>query len=429
MEGEKKHIVIIGAGFAGLFAAKRFFGRDVHVTIIDRNNYHTFNPLLYQVGAAEIEPDQIAYPVRSFIRKRSNIDFLMANVESIRFKKNSVITDRGDVAYDFLIFAPGSSSGYFGIKGAEKNTVALKSLNDALGLRNHILLMFERASMCEDPDERKKCLTFVIVGGGPTGVEFAGAFAEFVNGPLRKDYPHIDSGDVKIYLVDAAAQLLGAYSVKSARYAKSKLEKMNVAVSLNRSVSEVRDGEIILGEGERIKSHTILWTAGVSGISIKSDIRLADRKDQRVSVDEYLRPSGFDNVFICGDLAYLVQDGKPLPMNAPVATQQGIHSAENILRMIGAREVKPFRYKDRGSMVTIGRNSAITRFAGFEFRGFFAWVLWLFVHILYLIGFRNKIFVMISWFRDYMLFERSGKMIIPSDLTHLTSLSSRRGRN
>lgn len=416
MKGEKRHIVIIGAGFAGLFAAKRFFGSSVHVTIIDRNNYHTFNPLLYQVGAAEIEPDQIAYPVRSFIRKKANVDFLMADVENIKFKKNIVVTDRGEVGYDFLIMAPGSSSGYFGIKGAEKNTVALKTLDDALWLRNHILRMFEKASRCDDAEERRKRLTFVIVGGGPTGVEFAGAFAEFVNGPLRKDFPGIDFRDINIHLVDAADQLLGAYSVKSAEYVKRKLEKMNVRVTLKTSVSQVKAGEIFLSDGEAIKSGTVLWTAGVSGINIKTDIRLTDRKDQRIMVDQYLRPEEMDNVFVCGDLAYLVQDGKPLPMNAPVATQQGIHSAENILRLIDARELKPFRYSDRGSMVTVGRNSAVTRFAGMEFRGFFAWVLWLFIHIMYLIGFRNKIFVMISWFRDYLLFERSGKMIIPSDM-------------
>jgi NADH dehydrogenase len=415
MNSEYKHIVIIGAGFAGLFAAKKLSGRNVRVTIIDRNNYHTFNPLLYQVGAAEIEPDQIAYPVRTFIRKKANIDFLMANVEKINFKKDTVVTDRGDIKYDFLIFSPGSSSGYFGIKGAENNSTTLKSLDDALRLRNHILRMFERASKCDDPSERDKCLTFVIVGGGPTGVEFAGAFAEFVNGPLRKDYPHIDSHEVRICLVDAAGQLLGAYSPKSAEYAKRKLEKMNVSVSLNRSVKEVKPGEIILGDGERLKSHTILWTAGVSGVAIKSDIKIADRKDARVTVDEYLRPGGCDNVFICGDMAYLEQGGKPLPMNAPVATQQGIHSAINILRLINGRSLKPFRYGDRGSMVTIGRNSAITKAAGFEFRGFIAWVLWLFIHIFYLIGFRNKILVMISWFRDYLFFERSGKMIIPSE--------------
>ena len=429
MNSEQKHIVIIGAGFAGLFAAKKLSGRDIRVTIIDRNNYHTFNPLLYQVGAAEIEPDQIAYPVRTFIRKKANIDFLMANVDRIIFKKDTVVTDRGDIKYDFLIFSPGSSSGYFGVKGAEKNSVTLKSLDDALRLRNHILRMFESASKCEDPGEKSRCLNFVIVGGGPTGVEFAGAFAEFVNGPLKKDYPHIDSIDVKIKVVDAAGQILGAYSPKSAEYAKRKLEKMNVSVSLNTSVREIKPGEIILGNGEKIKSHTILWTAGVSGVNINSDIKLADRKDGRVTVDEYLRPGGSENVFICGDMAYLVQDGKPLPMNAPVATQQGIHSALNIIRLINGKALKPFRYSDRGSMVTIGRNSAITKAAGIEFRGFLAWVLWLFIHIFYLIGFRNKILVMMSWFRDYLFYERSGKMIIPSDLTRLTSLSSRRGRN
>ncbi len=415
MDSDKKHIVIVGAGFAGLFAAKKFFGSGVCVTVIDRNNYHTFNPLLYQVGAAEIEPDQIAYPVRSFIRKRQNIDFLMASMKSIKFKKNLVVTDRGDIRYDYLILAPGSSSIYFGIKGADKNTVTLKTLDDALWLRNHILSMFERAAKCDNDEEKTKCLTFVIVGGGPTGVEFAGALAEFINGPLKKDFPRIDFKDIRIHLVDAAGRILGVYSPESSDYSRKRLERMNVRISLNTQVKEVMPGAIMFGNGEVVNAHTILWTAGVGGVSIRSDIILTERRDMRVTVDQYLRPEGIENVFICGDLSFFKQGDTPLPMTGPVAMQEGIHAASNIIRMIKGKELKPFKFNDRGSMVTLGRNFAITRFAGFEFRGFFAWVLWLFIHIFYLIGFRNKIFVMLSWFRDYLLYERSGKMIIPSD--------------
>ncbi|HPJ34540.1 MAG TPA: NAD(P)/FAD-dependent oxidoreductase [Spirochaetota bacterium] len=416
MNGNEKHVVIVGAGFAGLFAVKKFFGRDVRVTLIDRNNYHAFNPLLYQVGAAEIEPDQIAYPLRTFIRGRKNIHFFMASVDAVKFKKNTIVTDRGEVNYDFLILAPGSSSGFFGIKGAEKNTMTLKSLDGALFLRNHIIEMFERATRCEDPEEREKCLSFVIVGGGPTGVEFAGAFAEFVSGPLRKDFAGIDTAEVRISLIDAAPGILGAYSGKSSAYAVKKLERMNIKVILNNSVKEVKADAIVLGGGGVIKSRTILWTAGVVGAALKSDVKLTDRRDRRVPVDQYLRPEGFDNVFICGDLALFMQQDLPLPMIAPVATQQGINAASNILRILKGRELKPFSYSDRGGMVTLGRNSAITAFAGFEFRGFVAWLLWLFIHIFYLIGFRNKLLVMLSWARDYLLYERSGKMIIPSGM-------------
>ncbi|MBP9044373.1 MAG: NAD(P)/FAD-dependent oxidoreductase [Spirochaetes bacterium] len=413
MKGEKQHVVIIGAGFAGLFATKALFGKNLRVTLIDKNNYHTFNPLLYQVGAALIEADQIAYPVRSFIRKKNNIDFLMADVLDIKFKKNTVITSRGNVHYDYLILSAGSVSAFFGVKGADKYTLTLKNLDDALILRNHVLLNFEKASWCDNDEERKRCLNFVIIGGGPTGVEFAGALAEFVQGPLRKDFPGIDYRDVQITLVDAAKQLLGMYSQESAQYVKEKLESMNVKVFLNTSVSQVKKGEIILSNGQVIKTNTVLWSAGVRGSSLKTDIKFKTSRDMRIEVDNTLRPAGLDNVFICGDMAFLLQDDKPLPMIAPVATQEGIHSAKNILRMIDGKDPIPFRYKDKGAMVTIGRNSAVTRVGNMEWTGFIAWVLWLFIHVLYLIGFRNKILVMMSWFRDYLFFERSGKMIIP----------------
>ncbi len=414
MHNEIKHVVIIGAGFAGLFAAKKFFGKDVKVTLIDKNNYHTFNPLLYQVGAAEIEPDQIAYPVRSVIRNKKNIDFLMSRVKEIKLKKKLVVTGKGEVKYDYLIIAPGSKTDYFGIKGAEKNSIPLKTLDDALFLRNHILTLFEKAVKCSDPDERKKYLTFVITGGGPTGVEFAGAFAELVHGPLKKDFPEIKLSDIDIRLVDAGNRILPAYSEKSGSYAARKLEKKGVRIMLGSEVTAIDKGVIRFKNGGSLQSHTILWTAGVRGDGLKCDVKIPVKKDLRIAVDDTLRIKGFKEVFVCGDLAYFEDEGVPLPMNAPVATQQGEHTALNILKMIDGKEADSFVYRDRGSMVTIGRNSAITMINGVEVRGFIAWVLWLFIHILYLIGFRNKIFVLISWFGDYILFERSGRMIIPS---------------
>jgi len=414
MKKEMKHVVIIGAGFAGLFAAKKFFGKDVKVTLIDKNNYHTFNPLLYQVGAAEIEPDQIAYPVRSVIRNKRNIDFLMSQVKEIKLKKKLVVTGKGEVKYDYLIIAPGSKTDYFGIKGAEKNSIPLKTLDDALSLRNHILTLFEKAVRCSDPDERKKCLTFVITGGGPTGVEFAGAFAELVNGPLKKDFSEIKLSDIDIRLVDAGKRILPAYSEKSGNYAARKLEEKGVKIMLESEVTAIDKGIIRFKNGESLKSHTILWTAGVRGDELKCDVKIPARKDLRIAVDDTLRIQGFKEVFVCGDITYFEEGGVPLPMNAPVATQQGEHAALSILKLIDGKQADSFVYSDRGSMVTIGRNSAITKIRGVEIRGFFAWVLWLFIHILYLIGFRNKIFVLISWFGDYILFERSGRMIIPS---------------
>lgn len=414
MKKEMKHVVIIGAGFSGLFAAKKFFGKPVKVTLVDKNNYHTFNPLLYQVGAAEIEPDQIAYPVRSVIRGRKNIEFIMSEVKEIKLKQQTVITGNEEIRYDYLIIAPGSQTNYFGLNGAEENTQSLKTLDKSLFLRNHVLTMFEKAERCGDPDEKKKCLTFVITGGGPTGVEFAGAFAELVQGPLKKDFPGISLSDIDIRLVDAGKRILPMYNEKSGNYAMKMLEKKGVRIMLSAEVNGIEKGLIRFKNGESISSHTILWSAGVKGLRIKNDLDLPERRDARLAVDKTLRLNDFKEVFICGDLAFFEQDGAPLPMIAAVASQQGEHAAMNILKLVKGREPVPFRYGDRGSMVTIGRNSAITKIAGFEFRGFFAWVLWIFVHIFYLIGFRNKVFVLFSWFVDYILFERSGRMIIPS---------------
>lgn len=414
MKAERKKVVIIGAGFAGLFAAKTMFGRKADVIVIDRNNFHTFNPLLYQVGAAEIEPAQIAYPVRSVIRKKNNIDFFMADVKNINFSANTVVTDRGEVKYDYLIIATGAAPAYYGIPGAEENTFALNSLDNAIKLRNHILFQFEKASRCDDPEEMRRYLSFVIIGGGPTGVEFAGAFSELVHGPLKKDFPGVDISKIRITLLDGAKNLLGVYSEKTSLYVKKKLEKMGVQVVLGAAVKSISSSEVITADGNSIEAGTILWTAGVRGKAMAADRELTQRRDGRIPVRNTLQLEGFDNAFVCGDISFIEQEGKPLPMMAPVATQQGIHAAKNALRLINSREPVAFRFSSRGSMVTIGRNAAVAQIGSFEMRGFFAWVSWIMIHILYLIGFRNKIFVMISWFADYIFFERSGRMIIPS---------------
>ncbi len=414
MKKKLKHVVIVGAGFAGLFAAKELIGRPVRVTLIDRNNYHTFNPLLYQVGAAEVEPDQIAYPVRTMIRGRKNISFMMSEVISIKLRDRIVRTAKGDVEYDYLVLSPGSKTGFFGVPGAEQNTLPLKTLDDALNLRNHIISMFEAAARSGDSDDKKRLLTFIIAGGGATGVEFAGAFAELVHGPLEKDFPELKASDINILLIDAGSRILPAYMEKSSGYAVDVLAKKGVRVITGAEVVRIDRDSVRLKNGDRIKSSTVIWTAGVRGAEIKTDVHIPLRGDSRVIVDDMLRLRDIDGVFVCGDNAYFEQGGAPLPMTAPVATQQGIHTAQNILRLAQGKGALPFVYRDRGSMVAIGRNSGITRIGRHEIKGFIAWVLWLFIHIFYLIGFRNKIMVMISWFGDYILYERSGRMIIPS---------------
>lgn len=414
MHKSDNRIIILGAGFAGLFAAGTLAGKDADVTIIDRNNYHTFNPLLYQVGAAELEPAEIVYPVRSVLRTRKNINFRMAEITGISTAKNIVTTDRGDVHYDYLVIATGSRPNYYGIKGAGENSLNLNTLDDAIKLRNHILCCFEKASMCNDPEELKKLLTFVIIGGGPTGVEFAGAFAELVQGPLHKDFPELYLSLVRIILVDGAKRLIAGYSEKSAAYAAKTLEGMGVTVRLDSPVKRIDREAVVISDGTVIKASTILWTAGVSGEDIRADRKFSSRPDCRVEVRRTLQVNGLQNVFVCGDMNYFEQDGKSLPMMAPVATQQGIHAAKSILRMIRGKRPLDFKFVNRGSMVTIGRNSGVAKMGSYEVRGFAAWALWLAIHIFFLIGFRNKIIVLIKWFGDYIFFERAGRMIIPS---------------
>ncbi|HPS59205.1 MAG TPA: NAD(P)/FAD-dependent oxidoreductase [Spirochaetota bacterium] len=414
MSGEVKKVVILGAGFGGLFAAGTFAGQDVSVTIIDRNNYHTFYPLLYQVGAAELEPADIAYPVRSVLRTRKNISFLMAEITGINTAGNLVKTDRGEVPYDYLVIATGSRPNFYGIKGARENSLNLNTLEDAIKLRNHILGCFEKASLCHDSEELKRGLTFAVIGGGPTGVEFAGAFAELVRGPLHKDFPGLDLSLAKIILIDGAIRLIAGYSEKSAIYTRKNLERKGVTVMTGSAVKRIDAGAVVLSDGSVIRAATILWTAGVSGEDVRADKKLSSRTDSRIEAARTMQLKDAENVFVCGDMAYFEQDGKSLPMMAPVATQQGVHAAKSIMRMIKGKKPLDFKFRDRGAMVTIGRNSAVARFRSFEVKGFPAWILWLGIHIFFLIGFRNKIFVLIRWFGDYIFFERSGRMIIPS---------------
>ncbi len=409
-----KHVVIVGAGFSGLFAAKKLLKKKVRVTIIDKNNYHTFNPLLYQVGAAEIDPGHIAYPVRAVMRKGRNVNFVMGVVEKINFKKNSVSTSTGEIEYDYLILGSGSKPDFFGIKGAETSAFVLKSLENALELRNHILTCFEKANTSNNPEEKRKLLTFIIAGGGPTGVEFAGAFSELVKGPIHKDFPNILFEDIKIILVEAASKLLSGYSKSTSDYVVSRLSKKGVTVILDSPISMIDSNGVCFEEKEPIVSATVLWTAGVSGFDIPSDLSPSVTHNKRIKVDSFLQFEGMENVFACGDIAHFMQDNEPLPMFAPVATQQGIHAAKNILRLIDGKEALPFRYTYRGSMIVVGRNTAVTKIGKLEFKGFFAWVLWLLIHIAYLIGFRNKIFVLISWFTDYIFYEKAVRIILPS---------------
>jgi NADH dehydrogenase len=415
VQTEIKHIVIIGAGFAGLWAVKSLLrAKNVRVTLIDRNNYHTFLPLLYQVGAAEIEPEQIAYPIRALLRKNTNATFLKTTVNFIHFKEKYIECPAHRIDFDYCIIATGSTSHYFGIQGAQRTAFPLKTLDDAVIVRNHILNCFELASSHTHEKDRRRLLSFVIVGGGPTGVEFAGALSELIKGPLRKDFPVLDKDEIRIYLVESAERVLGMFSPALSEYTHSKLKSIGVTLLLKKAVKEITGQGIVLSDGETISSETVVWTAGVQGKTVDSESNIPLVRNNRVKTTPELQVPGFDYIYIAGDLNGIEENGAPLPMIAPVAIQQGMHAAQNILLQLQQKKPAIFHYKDKGGMVTIGRNAAIAQLGNIEFKGFIAWIIWLVIHLMNLIGFRNKLFVLINWAWDYIVFERGVRLILPS---------------
>jgi NADH dehydrogenase len=410
-------VVIVGAGFGGLWAARGLARTRFRVTLIDRNNYHTFLPLLYQVAAAEVEPEEIVYPIRSILRPSRNVDFLLAEVEKANFAAQSVETSLGAVPYDYLILGLGSTTHFFGVPGAAEHSFALKTLDDGIRLRNHILCCFERAAQLI-PAERRRRLSFAIVGGGATGVEFAGALAELLRGPLRQDHPQLDFREAGVTLIEAREALLPTLPPVLGRYALERLRTMGVDVRLNAAVGLVSAEAVHLKDGTVVPTETIVWTAGVRGEPAAASWGLPTDRSGRVSVLPTLEVAGLPRVYVIGDLARSQEAGLPLPMIAPVAIQQGTAAARNIRRQEAGQEPLPFRYQDRGMMATIGRNAAVAYLAGRTFTGFPAWLVWLVVHLYKLIGFRNRLFVLINWAWDYFLFERTVRLILPSAPCH-----------
>lgn len=407
-------VVVVGAGFGGLWAARALADDNVAVRLLDKNNYHTFLPLLYQVAAAELEPGLIARSVRSLVRRQANARFAMTAVQ--RIDLNAQIVHGADQAfpYDYLILALGSVNHFFNVPGAEANCFTLKSMEEGIALRNHILHCVEKASQLAsaDADERRRLLTFVIIGGGPTGVEYAGALAELLFQPLTADYPELHlRQEAQVILVEATDRLVAG--VGGGEYARKRLTAMGVDVRLNSAVAEISDSAVILASGERLATASPMWTAGVSGAPLATEPLLGRVRGGRIPVRPTLQTVSYDNVFVIGDLAYLEQDGKMLPGVAQVAMQQGVHAAENITRLQHGMPLQPFRYRDKGAMATIGRNAAVAQIGGRLFTGFVAWLIWLAVHIVFLIGFRNRLGVLLNWAWNYIFYERAVRLILP----------------
>lgn len=419
------NVVIIGGGFGGLWAARRLVKTGAEVWLLDRNNYHTFFPLLYQVGAAELEPEDIAHPLRSVLHKEPNLRFVLGEAERIDFDARSVQVHGAALPYDYLVLAAGSVPHYFGIPGAAEYALPLRTLSHGIAVRNHILNCFEQAVYEPDAERRRALLTFAIVGGGPTGVEFAGSLSELIKHPLRRDYPRIDFGEVRVLLIEAMDRLLPALPEPLTRYTDRRLKQMKVDVRLNSPVARINACAVQLKDGTEIPTATVIWTAGVRGDPLAQRCSLPVTRSGQVRVLPTLQTPDHPEVYVVGDMAYFEDKGKPLPMVAPVAIQQGTHAAENIARQAAGQAPQAFQYHDRGTMATIGRNAAVTDIHGHTFTGFIAWLMWLGVHIFNLIGFRNRLLVIVNWAWDYFLFERAVRLILPAEIATMVRFDPR----
>jgi NADH dehydrogenase len=431
---ETPHVVIIGGGFGGLDAARALGGAPVRVTLVDRHNYHLFQPLLYQVATASLSPGDIASPIRWVLRHQRNVRVLLAEAQEIDTGARRVVLDRGPaiaghaagadtLTYDYLIVAAGAAHAYFGHTEWASRAPGLKTLDDALEMRRRVLLAFEAAERQEDPEAQRRLLTFVIVGGGPTGVELAGALAEIARQSLRDDFRNIRPESARIILLEGSHHVLNTFPAPLPDAARRSLERLGVDVRTDSVVigvdvegvscrsASAKDASPEGIETQRIEAQTVLWAAGVAASALGKSLGVPLDRAGRVSAEPTLQVPGLSNVFVVGDMCALAQDGKPLPGVAQVAMQGGAHAAHNIRRLIEAKPLEPFRYHDYGVMATIGRGSAVGDVFGLKLSGFFAWLFWIFLHIFWLIGFRNRVAVMSEWAWAYLTFQRRIRLI------------------
>ena len=406
------HIVIVGAGFGGMEVARRLAKAPVQITLIDKHNYHLFQPLLYQVAIAGLVPSQIAYPLRTIFRKQKNLTFQMGTVTTVDFDARYIKMDGSVIAYDYLVLAVGGQTNFFGNHSVEQNGFQLKSIEAAIELRNHLLKIFEQANREVDADKRKAMLTFVVVGGGPTGVETAGALAELIIHVLAKDYPHMDLKDVRVLLLEAGKSVMPSYPDELRKATNDLLKSKRVEVLVNTKLVDYNGRQITLGDGAQIDSHTLIWTAGVKAAGMLDSLGVEQAGSGRVRVADSLQIKTHAEVFVIGDASYFENgNGQPLPMLSTVAIQQGKLTAQNIQKIIKGEKPGAFHYKDPGLLATIGRNAAVARIWGLSFSGFVAWLIWVFLHIFRLIGFRNRLLVLINWAWEYFFYENQVRLI------------------
>jgi NADH dehydrogenase len=407
-----KTVVVVGGGFGGLRAVKALAKAQAKVVLIDQNNYHLFQPLLYQVATAGLEPEQIAKPIRSIFGRQGNFDFMMAKVEALDLSNRRISTTAGDLGYDYLILAVGASTWFPGIPGLATHALPLKTLMDAISIRNHVLRCFERASSATQPEAQEALLTLAVAGAGPTGVEMAGALSELVKVVQLRDYPRISSKAFKVMLLEAAGSVLPGFPQGLSKAALDILRRKGVEVRLGVSVQGF-DGNILrLSSGEQVPCNTLIWAAGVKGQGLLQALGLQTSPNGRLIVEPTLQIPGHPEAYAIGDAAHFEIDGKTLPMMAPVAIQMGELAAANIMRQLDGGKPLPFRYRDPGLLATIGKNAAVARIHGLELKGFPAWVVWLLVHLLAIVGFRNRLMVLINWAWDYLFYDREDRIIV-----------------
>ncbi|MGZ4145357.1 MAG: NAD(P)/FAD-dependent oxidoreductase [Actinomycetota bacterium] len=413
----RHRVVVVGGGFGGLACARALDGSRAEVTLLDRHNYHLFTPLLYQVATALLDPSDIAFPLRRAFRKSSNVRFRQALVTGVDFDRKVVrVGDRSEIPYDSLVLATGSANNYFGNQPLAEHTIGMKALAEAMRLRNHVLSCLERAARATDPDERRSWMTFVVVGGGPTGVEYAGALGELFDIVLGKDYPELHRNDARIVLVEGLDRLLGAFHPTLGVYAEQTLPSLGVEMRLGTIVERATEDSATLSNGDTIETHTVVWSAGVRSTD-PLDPEMPRSRTKRLDVDERLQLRGHPDVFVIGDAASVATPHDELPMLSPPAMQEGRYVAATIKGRLGGRSAArtPFRYVDKGTMATIGRHAAVADVRGFKLKGFIGWLTWLGVHIYYLIGFHNRLVVLASWGWNYLLRDRPIRLIVRSD--------------
>lgn len=409
------HVVIVGGGFGGLYAARALRQADVQVTLVDRRNHHVFQPLLYQVASAALSPGDIASPIRWILRHQKNVEVLLAEVQRVDVARRTLILRDGELSYDFLILAAGATHAYFGHDEWQVMAPGLKTLEDALDIRRRVLLAYEHAELESDPAKRAALLTFVVIGGGPTGVELAGALAEISRQSLARDFRHFDPSSARIVLIEAGPSILATFPQMLRDAARNDLMRLGVDVRTGRPVTGVSDGRVQL-DGQWIEAATVLWAAGVAASPLGGTLGVPTDRAGRVIVQPDLTIPGYPNVFVIGDLAsFSGPGGKVLPGVAQVAIQMGRHAAANILRAQNGQAYLRFVYRDLGNMATIGRASAIADFGWLRLKGWIGWLAWLFVHILNLIGFRNRIVVLIQWAWAYFSYQRAVRLITGRD--------------